>query len=96
MEGLKLTKIAPSTIPTDLTILRNMGMVVHDVDGTYTLHTEHTRESSASTSSPPPPRVVPLFIRRTSFERYVVQEFTESRALHRQDMVDIKSQLTAI
>lgn len=96
IEETKLMMIAPSTIPTNLTVIRNMGMVVCDLEGKYILHMEHTAESSAPASGSPPPPRVPLFILRIVFEYYAVQQHTKLRTLLRQHTTDTMQQLTNV
>lgn len=58
--------IGSSTVPTDLIVLQNMGMVVRDTEGRYTLNIE------APPSRLPPLPIILLLVPRTAFEHYMV------------------------
>lgn len=77
--GIDLTMVALSTIPTNLVVLRNMGMVERDEEGPYTLRAEPSQQEIADKlvdppAGTPPLPVAPSFVPRIAFEHFVAQQ----------------------
>lgn len=64
-----LTEVSTSTIPANLTVLRNMGMVDRDQEGRYTLKQQEWHQQSQQ----PPPLAPSTFVPRSAFERHILE-----------------------
>lgn len=88
--------VAPSTIPVDLAVLRNMGMVEREKEGV-----EPGEQDPADRQVDPPIGTPTLsialpFVPRTTFERFLAQQMGDMYGFQRMHATQVDAQLAAL